>query len=132
LENPVIVESDAPILCKRILEIDRSIIFSSVCTLSGEELAYAVEPSVGLLVGGNEQMKQQYGRNIAMMLDTLSIGEKTLGDLSSVVTTYRNVKLVIIPERQFGIAVVLVTTRDAVSNHDIFQVSKAVSEFFKK
>jgi len=116
-------------LCQEIIALDGSIIFVSIGSLSGLELASARKPSAALLVGDDPKLRSRYSSLAAGVIIAFKQGENVLGAVNRIVTTFENLKLIVIPYFAKEAFVVMLTTRDSESNKIAFQVSKHVERF---
>ncbi|HXQ93471.1 MAG TPA: hypothetical protein VN739_10740 [Nitrososphaerales archaeon] len=116
-------------LCQEIIALDGSIIFVSIGSLSGLELASARKPSAALLVGDDPKLRSRYSSLAAGVIIAFKQGENVLGAVNRIVTTFENFKLIVIPYFVKEAFVVVLTTRDSESNKIAFQVSKQVERF---
>lgn len=116
--------------CNELIKLDSSIIFGSIGSLSGFEIASAESPSFLTLVGRNPRLKQKYSAVIATVLSSLKQAEELFGSASMVMANFqKNLRIVIIPIVQKDVFVFLITTRESEPKVLAFQVSKLLERF---
>jgi len=92
-------------------------------------MASARKPSTKLLVGDDPKLKSRYSFLAASVIVALKQGEPVLGAINRIVTTFENLKLIIIPYFTKEAFVVVLTSRESESNKIAFQVSKQIEQF---
>jgi hypothetical protein len=116
-------------LCKSILALDASIIVASIASSSGVELASANQPSMPVLIGSDSNLRKNYATAIASQIDSYKVGERLLGNVIRIVTSFEKIKVIVIPHLSGGVFVAVMTTRDSEPNHIAFQITKLVGQY---
>ena len=118
-------------VCQEILDLDGTIILATVGTLEGKELGSATKPSAALLIDKDLQLRANYGALVAVVIRAFKKGEHSLGKVNRIVTTFQNLKCIVLPNYSRGIFVLVLTTRDTEENRIAFQASQCVERFFR-
>ena len=117
-------------ICAEILKLDNTIIFASIGSMAGIELASAESPSMTVLVGRNPQIKQKYCSSVATVVNAIKLSQDLLGKATTIVSTYvKNLRLMVIPIYSQDMFVFLITNREAESRTLAFQVMKLLQRF---
>ena len=112
-------------LCDYILGMDSSILFASVCSMGGDEIASASKPSVHLMIGSSPQMKGNYSAVANAIVNLFRQGEPLLGELTDIVASYKALKVMIFNlGLTYNAMVVLVATKDLDSKNAAFRISR--------
>jgi hypothetical protein len=131
MQSTVSVErTSAARLCEHILGLDSSILFASICNMSGDEIASAAKPSVPLMVGSLPQMRETYIAGANAVVNVFKQGQPLFGELTDVVASYKNMKVLIVNLGDQNNAVaVLVATKDLDSKNATYRISKVTRSF---
>lgn len=117
-------------LCQDILELDGEIIFASIGSPTGGEVASAAKPSTSLLIETNRELKKKYSGMIARIIGDFKEAESTLGKLRVLSASFdKNLRLLIIPEPSEDVFINVITTRDAEEKFITFRVAKLLERF---
>ncbi|MDA4129566.1 MAG: hypothetical protein OK457_02235 [Thaumarchaeota archaeon] len=112
-------------LCEHILGLDSEILFTSIISRDGDEIASASKPSVPLLIGMAPQLRETYTAAANTIVGLFKRAELLLGELAFIVGSYKalNVVIVNLGEKNNAMAV-LVTTKDLDSKNVTYQISR--------
>ncbi len=69
-------------------------------------------------------LRANYGTLVAEIIRAFKQGETSLGKVSRIVTTFQNLKCIVIPNYARGIFAIVLATRDSEENRIAFQVSQ--------
>src|SRR5437899_3014501 len=83
-------------LCEHILGLDSGVLFASVCTMGGNEIASASKPSVSVMVGTAPGMRETYSAGANAVVEVFKRAEPLLGELTDVVASYKALKVMIV------------------------------------
>jgi hypothetical protein len=119
-------------LSTEIVGLDGTIIFAAIGTVEGKELGSATKPSASLLVETDEVLRANYGPLVAVVIRAFKQGETSLGKMSRIVTTFQNLKCIVIPNYSRGIFAIVLATRDSEENRIAFQVSQYIERFIRE
>jgi hypothetical protein len=117
-------------ICAEILKLDSTIIFASIGSMAGIELASAESPSMTVLVGRNPKLKQRYCSLVATVVNTVKESQELLGKSTSIISNYaKNLRLMVIPIYAQSMFVFLITNRESESRNLAYQVYKVLQKF---
>ena len=98
--------------------------------MSGDEIASAAKPSAPLMVGSLPQMRESYIAGANAVVNFFKKGEPILGELTDVVASYKNLKVLIVNLGEENNAVaVLVATKELDSKNATYRISKVTRNF---
>ncbi len=104
-------------------------IFAGIGSLSGKELAFATKSSASLLIKTDDELRSNYSKLVATIINAYQQAAISLGKVNRIVTTFENLKCIVIPYPDREAFVIVLTTRDSESNTIAFQISKLVERF---
>jgi hypothetical protein len=117
-------------LCEHILGLDSSILFASIITITGEEIASASKPSVPLMIGMAPKLRETYTEGANAIVDLFKKAEPLLGELGSIVASYKAVKVMIVNlGPKVNALAILVTTKDLDTENVTYQISRVSRNF---
>jgi hypothetical protein len=98
--------------------------------MSGDEIASAAKPSVPLMVGSLPQMRETYIAAANAVVNVFKQGEPLFGELTDVVASYKNMKVLIVNlgEENNALAV-LVATKDLDTKNATYRISRVTRNF---
>ena len=117
-------------LCQDILESDGTIIFASIGSFSGFEIASASKASKALLMGDDSRLREKYVSTVALVVNYYKQAEHLFGKATRIVVTFeKNLRVIVIPLFSKEIFVVVVATREMEEKTLSFQISKRIERF---
>jgi hypothetical protein len=117
-------------LCQNILLLDSEIIFSSIGSLSGQEMASATKPSAELLIGQDHSLRRKYVSLVSLVLDTFRRGERLTGEVTMVTATFhKNLRVIILPNFANEIFTLVIATKELNPKVLAFQVTELIDRF---
>ena len=117
-------------LCEHILGLDSSILFASIITTSGEEITSASKPSVPVMIGLAPDMRATYTEGANAIVEVFKKAEPLLGELGSIVASYKALKVMIINlGEKINALAILVSTKDLDSENVTYQISRVTRNF---
>ena len=118
--------------CQAIIQIDPTILFASVCTLSGKEIASQKQPSANLYLGSNHTHSNSYTEFVSVVCEAFGGPESLFGEVDRIVGTFRNLRVMIIPNRRMEIAVMILMLKEAEVKRMAFGIARIVEKFFAR
>ncbi len=120
-------------LCEPLISKDPEVIYASILSSTGEEVASASKPSAKLLIPSSEELSSHF-RAIASIINAyrtsksaLSGAERLFGKFKYMVVTFGNLKVMVILDDPNQIMVALVVMKEADSKKITFQSSQILS-----
>ena len=120
-------------MCQDIVELDSTIIFASLGSLSGQELARHTRPSKDLLIGDDKELGRKCCSIVAVILNSCSEAEVLFGKCMRLVENFeRNLKIIVVPIHSKKAFLLIVSTRDSDEKGTVFRASKILERFLVK
>jgi hypothetical protein len=117
-------------MCAEIIKIDSTVIFASIGSFSGYEIAFAENAAMTLLVGRNPRLKEKYCSIVASVVTSVKQAGELFGNASTIIVNFeKNLRIVTIPLLKAEMFVFLITTRDSEPKTLAFQVMKVMQKF---
>lgn len=117
-------------LCAEIVKLDSTVIFASVGSFSGHEVAYSESPSMTALVGRSPVLKQKYCSIVASVVTSVKQAEPLFGRATMITSSFeKNLRMIVVPIYSQEIFVFLITNREVDSKVLAVQVLKLLKRF---
>ena len=121
---------DARRICESLLAINPEIIYVSVLSSSGEEIASAAKPSAAVTLPSRDELTSHF-RAISSIVNTyrtsksaLQEGERLFGDFKNIVVTFGKLKVIVILNHPEQVMLALATLKDADEKKITFQSAR--------
>jgi len=130
IQNLSLEGSNGERLCADIVKLDSTIIFASIGSFSGHEIAYSESPSMTVLVGRNPALKQKYCSIVASVVNSVKQSEVLFERAMTINANFeKNLRMLVVPIYSEEIFLFLITTREVESKSLAFQVSNPLKKF---
>jgi hypothetical protein len=117
-------------ICKDILKLESTIIFVSIGSFSGHEIAYSESPSMPVLVGRNPALKQKYCSIVASVVNAVKQSEPLFGKSTMITSSFeKNLRMIVLPIYSQEIFLFLITSREIDSKVLAVQILKLLKQF---
>jgi hypothetical protein len=116
--------------CKDVIELDGTIIFAAVGSISGYEIASAWKPSMLTYTGNDKQLKKKYSSLVSIVVNAFKQTEPIFGRATRIVGTFeKNLRVMILPLFDKDMFILVLTTREPDVKILAFQISKVFERF---